>query len=282
MPDASLTSLGLFQGQEHQPFLWEAGQPAALLVHGFMGTPAEMRPLGQAFRAAGWTVQGLLLPGFGRELDSLFQRRYPEWIEVTDEALATLRANHRPVVLVGYSMGAAVVLNVAARRSPSGLILVAPFWRIGSPVQRLIFQFLKHIFRRPQPFKKANFSDPRMRELFAGLLPDLDLSNPPTQEAIRQLRVPASFADQVFGVGKAAGKAASQVSAPTLIVQGLDDEAVQPAATRQLLQSFAGPVQYVELATDHELVRPDNPGFADYCAASLRFASSLASEASQT
>ncbi|MFN2223196.1 MAG: alpha/beta hydrolase [Candidatus Promineifilaceae bacterium] len=277
MPDAKLTSLGLFQGQEHRPFLWPGGRPAALLVHGFMGTPAEMRPLGQAFQEAGWSVQGLLLPGFGHELATLFERRYPEWIQATEAALATLQAEHRPVVLVGYSMGAAVALNVAARRPPGGLILVAPFWRVGTPIQRLIYQVLKRIFRRPQPFKKADFGDPRLRELFAGLLPDLDLNDPAAQQAIRQLRVPSSFADQVFAVGKAAGKAAAQVSSPTLIVQGLDDEAVRPAATRQLLQSFAGPVQYLELAADHELVRPENPGFEGYRAAALGFASALTS-----
>ncbi|MBN1992742.1 MAG: alpha/beta hydrolase [Anaerolineae bacterium] len=30
-----------FQGDEHQPFYWNGGQPAALLVHGFPGTPAD-------------------------------------------------------------------------------------------------------------------------------------------------------------------------------------------------------------------------------------------------
>jgi carboxylesterase len=278
VPDTDLTSLGLFKGQEHQPFFWEAGQPAALLVHGFMGTPAEMRPLGQAFRENGWSVQGLLLPGFGQELDSLFERRYQEWIDATDAALAAMQADHQPVVLAGYSMGAAVALNVAARRAPSGVILIAPFWRVGTPIQRLIYQLLKRIFRRPQPFKNADFADPRLRELFAGLLPDLDLNNPTAQQAIRQLRVPAAFADQVFAVGKAAGKAASRMSAPALIVQGSDDEAVRPAATRKLLQSLAGPVQYLELAADHELVRPENPGFDDYRAAALRFASAVAGQ----
>ncbi|MGD2077286.1 MAG: alpha/beta fold hydrolase [Chloroflexota bacterium] len=275
MPDANIASLGLFQGEEHQPFLWPAGQPAALLLHGFMGTPDEMRPLGQAFRQAGWTVQGLLLPGFGSQLESLFERRYQEWIEATAAALTTLQADHHPVLLAGYSMGAAVALNVAAQQPPAGLLLAAPFWRVGTSLQRLIFQLVKRIFRRPQPFKRANLTDPRLREFFGGLLPELDLEDPATQNTLRQLRVPTSFADQVFGVGKAAGEAANHVSVPTMIVQGIHDEAVRPAVTRQLLQAFPGPVQYVELPADHELVRLDNPGFPGYRAAALRFASDL-------
>ena len=37
--------LKVFQGEHHADFLIERGEPAALLIHGFPGTPAEMRPL---------------------------------------------------------------------------------------------------------------------------------------------------------------------------------------------------------------------------------------------
>ncbi|UCG24604.1 MAG: alpha/beta fold hydrolase, partial [Chloroflexota bacterium] len=163
MPDKNIASLGLFQAKEHQPFLWETDGPAVLLIHGFMGTPAEMRPLGEAFRQSAWSVQGLLLPGFGSELDTLFEQNLQDWIGSAESALLTLRTRRRPVVLVGYSMGAAVALNIAAERPVDGLILLALFWRIGTPVQRLIWQVAKQIFRRPKPFKRANFADPRLR-----------------------------------------------------------------------------------------------------------------------
>jgi esterase/lipase len=32
--------------------------PAALLLHGYLGSPAEMRPLAQALNGRGWTVRG--------------------------------------------------------------------------------------------------------------------------------------------------------------------------------------------------------------------------------
>ena len=121
-----LDQLSLFEGDEHRPFLWEAGKPAALLVHGFLGTPAEFRPLAGELLQAGWTVEGLLLPGFGAQIDSLFERRYAEWIEAASAALAELQRKHKPVLLVGFSMGGAVALNVAAERRPSGLVLLAP------------------------------------------------------------------------------------------------------------------------------------------------------------
>jgi len=275
MAEANIAALGLFREEEHRPFFWPAGQPAALLLHGFMGTPAEMRPLGEAFRQAGWTSQGLLLPGFGHELDTLFERRYQDWIGAALLALDELKRGHRPVLVVGYSLGAAVAINVAAQNPPDGLILAAPFWRIGTPIQRLIWQIVKRVLRRPQPFKRVNFDDPRLRDFFGGLLPELNLDDPATRSSLRQIRVPTSVADQIFRLGKEAGKQANYVATPTLIMQGIDDEAVRSEITRELLQAFPGPIQYMELAADHELIHPENSGYAELSASMLRFASSL-------
>jgi esterase/lipase len=74
--------LKVFQGEQHADFLIECGEPAALLVHGFPGTPAEMRPLSPILHSAGWTPRGLLLPGSGAQIDSLVQRTAQEWIDI--------------------------------------------------------------------------------------------------------------------------------------------------------------------------------------------------------
>jgi hypothetical protein len=64
-----------FDGCEHRSFLWQGSDCAALLIHGFPGTPAEMRPLGTVLKDAGWTVHGLMLPGLGADIESLDKRR---------------------------------------------------------------------------------------------------------------------------------------------------------------------------------------------------------------
>lgn len=272
MPDLNIASLGLFAGDEHQPFIWQGGRPAALLIHGFMGTPAEMRPLAHELHQAGWTVQSLLLPGFGQQIDTLFDRRYQEWIEAARLALIELQAKHHPITLIGYSMGAAVALNVVAETPPDKLILLAPFLRIGNTFHHIIWQVVKHLLPRLQPFKKADFSDARISEYFGGLNPELDLDDPQVQEALRQLSVPAGFVDQVLGVGRAAEKIATQIHTPTLIVQGTQDQAVKPARTRQLLQSLVGSITYQELETDHGIVEATNPFFQQMAHSVLAFA----------
>ena len=76
-----------FDGSEHRSFLWREGDHAALLVHGFPGTPAEMLPLGTVLRAAGWTVHGLMLPGLGADIENLDKRTFRDWLEALTQAV---------------------------------------------------------------------------------------------------------------------------------------------------------------------------------------------------
>ena len=52
----------------------------ALLLHGFPGTPAELRPLGQALAFAGVRAQAPLLPGFGPAMQRLGDVGAREWL----------------------------------------------------------------------------------------------------------------------------------------------------------------------------------------------------------
>ena len=54
-----------FTGEAHQSFDLHAGPVGALLIHGFMGSPKEMRPLAHALVEAGVSARGVQLPGFG-------------------------------------------------------------------------------------------------------------------------------------------------------------------------------------------------------------------------
>lgn len=250
-----------FSGPEHEPFQLDGGQGAALLVHGFPGTPAEVRPLGEALHGAGWTVRAPLLPGFGAELDALFDRDHTEWIAAVTDELQTLRANHHPIVLVGYSMGAAIALNVAATAdvTPDALILLAPFWRLTllEGWRRALWPVLRLIFRKSRPFKNLDFDDPQVREGVTDFMPDIDLDDPEVRKAIREQTVPARILDELRALGRGAYRRAPQARAPILILQGMEDELVAPKQTRQLLQRMPCPLTYHEIIADHNLLNPE-------------------------
>ena len=269
------SELKLFQNVKHQPQLLPGGRPAAVLIHGFPGTPAEMRPLANLLNQHGWTTKSILLPGFGPEFGTLFSRGYQEWIEAAKAALVEFQQSHEPILLIGYSMGGSVALNVAVETRPTGLILLAPFWRIATLRQRLTWQVFKRVTRSFRPFRRVSFEDSRIRGGFGELLPDVDLDSQETQQALRKLRVPNRIMDQVEKLGHKAGKVAPTLAIPLLIIQGIEDNRVPRASTRLLVKSFTGPFRYEEISAGHDLVSDENKAWSEVSRSVLRFTGEL-------
>lgn len=252
----------LLQGPEHAPFCWGGGRPAALLVHGFPGSPAELRPLATCLHQEGWTVQGLLLPGFGPQIESLPNCGYQDWLQAVRDVLRTLQRDHSPVLLVGYSMGAALSVAAAADLHPEGLALLAPFWRLVSPLQRVGWKVLRPFLPcYVQPLRRLDLSPSEMREAISSFMPQLDLDDPQVREAIRQTSVPVSILDQVDQAGREAYRKAGLVQAALLVVQGVNDRVVLPRHTRRLMRRLGQPAQYVEVEGGHDLLYPTTPAW---------------------
>ncbi len=255
----SLSEWGLFQSEVHHPFKWEGGPAAALLIHGFPGTPAELRPIGNVLHQQGWTVQGLLLPGFGPDIGTLFDRDHTEWLTAVRTALLELKRDYDPVLVIGYSMGAALAMQVAAKHRPTGLVLLAPFRQYGNWYQNLFGQLLKPFFREIQPFQKADFSDPETRAGLLNFFPDLDLADLAIQQSVRELRVPTRIFGHLNRAGSQGARLAHQVDTPTLLIQGRQDEVVQLSDTRKLIQRLPGQLRYLEVESGHDLVDVNAP-----------------------
>jgi carboxylesterase len=261
-----------FTAPEHQDFTLNGGQPAVLLVHGYPGTPMEMRPLADALHEQGWSCRGILLPGFGTQIESLPQTVWTEWLDAVMDALAALKRDHAPVLLAGHSMGGSVAISAAARFPVDGLILLAPYWRNHG----LLWAFmpvLKHLVPRVRPFKimRTEMDDPRLRKEIQDFLPELDLENPQTQQAIHEFVVPLKMFDELRKVGAAAYRSASGVTCRSLVIQGTADTSVFPADTRRLADRFAGPVTRLEVQAEHELPFVASPSFRQVREAILEF-----------
>jgi carboxylesterase len=99
------------------------------MVHGFTGSPASMRPVGEWLAGRGLSVVGVRLPGHGTDLDDLRARRWTEWVEGAAAGLEVLRERCRTVVAFGQSMGGSVVLATAAShpRGVDGIALANPY-----------------------------------------------------------------------------------------------------------------------------------------------------------
>lgn len=248
-----------FQAEKHEPFFWDGGQAAALLIHGFPGTPAEVRPLAASLHQAGWSVEGILLPGFGSEIETLPDRSHSEWVAAVEAALRRLKEQYHPTLLIGYSMGAALAVQAAVAQPPTGLVLLAPFRQYGSRWQQVVGKLLRPFFREIYPFKDADFADPQVRRGILNFFPHIDLDDAAIQQSLRELHLPTRILDELNQVGHKAHRLANQLDLPALVIQGIQDDVVLPKHARDLLMRLPGPVTYAEVDAGHDLVSPEQP-----------------------
>lgn len=100
---------------------------AALLVHGFVGSPKDFGALPEKLAEDGWLVEALLLPGNGTDPRDLRSVTAEAYVALVRERIADLRAEHGVVALVGFSMGGAIAVAAAAEEPVDALALGAPF-----------------------------------------------------------------------------------------------------------------------------------------------------------
>ena len=86
-----------------------------LLVHGFTGSPAGMRPWAEYLNKLGYTVRVPLLPGHGTKAEDLNLVKWQEWPAKVESELTILLQSCEKVFICGLSMGGGTTLNVAAR-----------------------------------------------------------------------------------------------------------------------------------------------------------------------
>lgn len=118
-----------------KPFFFENGSVGILLLHGLIGAPAEMRPLGKHLADEGYTVHGPRLAGHGTCASDLAHLRWTDWLASARLGLDELQVCCEHVVVMGLSMGALLSLRLAMERPEiCGVALMAPALEISLPI----------------------------------------------------------------------------------------------------------------------------------------------------
>lgn len=134
-----------------EAFSLGTGPAGVLMIHGFTGSPASMRPIGEWLASRGLSVEGVRLPGHGTDVEDLRSRRWAEWVDEASRGLDALRARARTVVAFAQSMGASVALLLASSRPSEvdGLALANPYVfdarLLVAPVGRLVLREVKGV-----------------------------------------------------------------------------------------------------------------------------------------
>src|ERR1700737_596377 len=91
-------------------FRIRGGTRGCLLIHGFAGTPPEVRGLGEYLAARGYDVMGPLLAGHGLTPEAMAETRWPDWVRSAEAALAELRRDCEEVFVGGQALGGTLSL----------------------------------------------------------------------------------------------------------------------------------------------------------------------------
>jgi esterase/lipase len=137
--DYSEECLGVPEDQRSILRLRPDARDGVLLVHGSTGSPREMRGLANALFEAGYTVYAVRLPGHGQPDSELSDLSWRSCLLDLENRHRMLTAACGRVHFVGFSFGAALLMQLETNPRPVSMTLAAPaLFPALSPVQRLL------------------------------------------------------------------------------------------------------------------------------------------------
>ncbi len=197
-----------------EPFRFDAGPRGALLLHGFTGAPASMRPFGEWLATQGVSSVGPRLSGHGTTWEDLETATWRQWEREVLTALDDLSSRCDRVIVVGQSMGGALALHLAAtnRDRLRGVAVINPLIRRPelalAPVIRLVMRSAKGIGN--------------------------DIKKPGQDEVVYD-RIPLRAANEMGKLLRTADRDLPSVTIPLLVFSAVDDHTVKPANSQRVI-----------------------------------------------
>jgi carboxylesterase len=189
-----------------------------LLIHGFSGSPLEMRWLGEYLAGQGVRVEGVRLAGHGTRPEELKHLTWRDWLKSAEDGLERLLQLHDKVVIVGFSMGGLLGLHLCARR-PSDISRLVT---ISTPVyfrdRRIhLIPMVRHVVPWHNVRRPGTSVDPEAHTRYHSYR-----------------RYPLIAVDQLLNLMRVTRKVLPTVKTPALIMQGVRDDVVDPRSAQYL------------------------------------------------
>ena len=199
----------------------EGGRTGVLLIHGFTGSPPEMRLVGDQLHSQGLSVLAPLLPGHGTRVEDMNRVHWEGWTDHAEAALSWLQQRTDRVFVAGLSMGSLLALHLAAR-SPdiSGLLLYSPALRVNNRLLPLSGLAKRVLATRPK--KKTR-----------------NLVNPDAERHIWSYdQDPVGGAEQLRRGQRLVRKELSKVFCPTILFHSTLDTVVPARSAQEVLEGL--------------------------------------------
>lgn len=228
-------------------YWFEGNEVGCLLIHGFTGTPQNVRPLADYLARRGLSVSAPRMPGHGTSVADLDRTGPEDWLGAAEQALGELRERCTTVFVAGISLGGTLTLELA-RRHPDlpGIVVMA------APV--LPLEALEPVVRDPD--RPATIPAPWAT--VGVLTEDVGVGG------IAYLEMPLGALERGMELMTRVREGLAEISAPTLLIYGDADQIVDKAngpfvldriaSTDKRLLPLADSSHEVTLDTDRERV----------------------------
>lgn len=221
-----------------EPMSVDGGPIGVLVLHGFTGNPQSMRPLAEAFAAAGYSVEMPLLSGHGTVVEDMIDTSWSDWSADAEAAYERLAARTEQVVVVGLSMGGSLTLWLATRHPElPGIICVNPATQAAAEVREVIQAMV-------------DSGD----EVMVGIGSDVaDPDSPESAYANTPLRPLLSMFDAANGIQADLPK----ITCPLLLFTSPQDHVVPPGDSDYLADQVSGPVERISCDRSYHVATLD-------------------------
>jgi carboxylesterase len=173
-----------------------------------------MEPMGNHLSAQGITTKGITLPGHGASLEDFAGISNPELIGRVEFEYTKLKQNCDSVVIVGFSMGGLLALQLATMRDVEGIVTIcAPVFPRGGSIGERAIRYVARLgaaFNANIPkFGFASLADKALAEYMVGH------QSYPSRSVLRLMDL-MDITRAVIG----------RVNAPILVVQSRRDDVI--------------------------------------------------------
>ncbi|WP_137789106.1 alpha/beta fold hydrolase [Bacillus sp. E(2018)] len=220
---------------EAQPFYFEGNKVGILISHGFTGSTQSMRPLGEAYAKAGYTVCGPRLKGHGTHYEDMEKTTYHDWIASIEEGYQWLNERCDTIFVTGLSMGGTLTLYVAETFPNIKAII---------PINAAIdIQDMENMQHSNQRFLDAIGSD---------------LKNPNVQELAYD-KTPVQSLKEIVLLMKKVKESLHTVTCPALIFVSTEDHVVPPDNSQIIYDAISSRnKQIIYLKNSYHVATLDN------------------------
>ncbi len=194
-----------------------------LLSHGYMAAPREVENLARYLGSIGYWVYVTRLKGHGTSPDDLATRSYQDWVLSLDRGYAIISSICQRVVVGGFSTGAGLALDLAARvKEAAGVFAVAAPMRL----KDFSSKFAPAVDTWNRIMNKAYGMGPKMEFV----------ENKPENPHINYLRNPISGVREIERLMDDLEPKLPDLKVPSLIIQSLRDPVVDPKGSRKIFE----------------------------------------------